>query len=109
MELLTTSGTYQVSLWNCHPGPWYPASRGNFWYIINIDTHRKKKMGPFRWSGVNHFDRSVEEANRRNRPTTEALCPKCGIVEMDSLGKDPEGYEICSECRHRVTLQRKEK
>ena len=108
MQITNSKGTWSLSMYGTEPGPWYPASRGEFWHVFNIDTHQHKKMGPFRWRGVNHYDRAVAEANRRNRPTTVGNCPTCEkLIEMEGVGHDREGYEICLTCKTRVRLERK--
>ena len=47
-------------------GPWYVASLGNFWRIVNVRTGKTKKVGRIGAKRVNYFHSAVEEAVRRN-------------------------------------------
>lgn len=38
---------------------------GNNWYIVNTSNNRKRKVGPFRWSGKNYYDEAKELAAKR--------------------------------------------
>lgn len=48
-------------------GPWHVSSKGKFWYIINILTYTTKRIGSFRCSGINYFDRAQDIADERNK------------------------------------------
>jgi len=46
-------------------------AKGGFWYVVNTETGRSKKIGRVggprsNGKGINYRDRAQEEANRRN-------------------------------------------
>lgn len=52
-------------------GIWKPDTVGDYWYVINMTTGEKVKIGRIggprgNMKGINYYDRAVQEANRRN-------------------------------------------
>jgi len=47
-------------------GVWKPDTIGDYWYIVNLNTGAKVKIGRISGRGFNAYDRACEEAKRRN-------------------------------------------
>ena len=58
-------------------GPWAIDQRKPYgdrmWSIVNNDTGQTKKIGPSQPKGVNFYDRSIAEIDRRNQKAIEGL------------------------------------
>lgn len=74
-ELVSFEEKFSVLRYASAPGPWYAASKGDFWYIINARTGRSKKIGRIGAVRVNYCDVAVREAIKRNQ--TKALKLEC--------------------------------
>lgn len=48
-------------------GPWHVGSKDLFWYVVNVENGKSRKIGPFRNKGTNYCDRAKEMARERNR------------------------------------------
>lgn len=50
------------------PGPWHAASdiSEGAWYIVNVQTHKSKRMGLIKGYGTNYYDAAKTEALKRN-------------------------------------------
>ena len=68
-------------------GPWHVASMSSKWRIINILTGSTKVIGggSVKGKGVNYFDRSKDEATKRNNAFLK------DVTRLPAyLGKHPE-------------------
>ena len=48
-------------------GPYGVGSTDRSWYVVNKHTGEAKRIGPIQLTGVNYFDKAMEEADRRNK------------------------------------------
>lgn len=78
-ELVVNGKIYKVYRQNS-TGPWFVASRptGLFWYIVNADTKKVKRIGPSSMSGANSYDKATKEVELRNNEEVLLYSCRCG-------------------------------
>lgn len=78
-ELIIDGRIYKVYEQNS-TGPWFVATRptGLFWYTVNVDTKKVKRIGPSSMKGSNSYDKATKEVELRNNKEVLLYHCNCG-------------------------------